>query len=95
MRLPACEGAPYKNSKAEALLFKQKWNIMSLRYFNPAGAHPSGRIGECPTKTFTNIMHYIAQVALGHKPHVTIFGNDYDTVDGTGKLNNNFFSKIF
>jgi len=62
---------------------------MSLRYFN--GAHPSVRIGECPTKTFTNIMQYIAQVALGHKPHVTIFGNDYDTIDGTGKLYNNLF----
>jgi UDP-glucose 4-epimerase len=62
----------------------KKWNIVSLRYFNPVGAHPSGLIGEDPTKEFTNIMPYIAQVALGNKPHVTIFGTDYDTVDGTG-----------
>jgi len=61
-----------------------KWNIVSLRYFNPVGAHPSGLIGEDPTKEFSNIMPYIAQVALGNKPHVTVFGNDYDTKDGTG-----------
>ena len=62
----------------------EKWNIISLRYFNPVGAHPSGLIGEDPTKEFTNLMPYIAQVALGKKPYVTIFGDDYDTVDGTG-----------
>ncbi|KAJ1523938.1 hypothetical protein ONE63_010487 [Megalurothrips usitatus] len=62
----------------------KKWNIIALRYFNPVGAHPSGLIGEDPTKEFTNIMPYMAQVAIGNKPHVTIFGGDYDTVDGTG-----------
>ncbi|CAG7837991.1 unnamed protein product [Allacma fusca] len=62
----------------------EKWNIIALRYFNPVGAHPSGLIGEDPTKEFTNLMPYIAQVALKKKPYVTIFGNDYDTVDGTG-----------
>jgi len=61
-----------------------KWNIISLRYFNPVGAHPSGRIGEDPTKNFSNLMPYIAQVALGNKPHVEIYGNDYNTPDGTG-----------
>lgn len=60
------------------------WNIIALRYFNPVGAHESGLIGEDPTKQFTNIMPYISQVALGNKPALTIFGNDYDTPDGTG-----------
>jgi UDP-glucose 4-epimerase len=55
-----------------------------LRYFNPVGAHPSGLIGEDPTKTFTNLMPYMAQVAIGNRPNLTIFGGDYDTVDGTG-----------
>ena len=62
----------------------QRWNIISLRYFNPVGAHPSGRIGEDPTKNFSNLMPYIAQVALGNKPHVEVFGGDYNTPDGTG-----------
>ena len=55
-----------------------------MRYFNPVGAHPSGRIGEDPTKPYSNLMPYIAQVAIGNKPSLTIFGNDYDTPDGTG-----------
>lgn len=62
----------------------QRWNICSLRYFNPVGAHPSGKIGEDPTKPYSNLMPYIAQVAIGNKPSLTIFGNDYDTPDGTG-----------
>jgi UDP-glucose 4-epimerase len=62
----------------------QSWNIICLRYFNPVGAHPSGLIGEDPTKTFTNLMPYMAQVAIGNRPNLTIFGGDYDTVDGTG-----------
>ncbi|KAB0804819.1 hypothetical protein PPYR_01789 [Photinus pyralis] len=62
----------------------KKWNIICLRYFNPVGAHPSGEIGEDPTKAFSNIMPYIAQVAIGHKPILTIFGGDYNTSDGTG-----------
>lgn len=64
--------------------FRQKWNIISLRYFNPVGAHPSGLIGEDPTKEFTNLMPFMAQVALGKKPVLTVFGNDYNTPDGTG-----------
>ncbi|XP_058805160.1 UDP-glucose 4-epimerase-like isoform X2 [Phymastichus coffea] len=60
------------------------WNIISLRYFNPVGAHPSGLIGEDPTKHFTNLMPFIAQVALGQKSQLTIFGGDYPTKDGTG-----------
>jgi len=62
----------------------EKWNIISLRYFNPVGAHPSGLIGEDPTKEIHNVMPFISAVALGKKPHVTIFGSDYDTPDGTG-----------
>ncbi|XP_044736570.1 UDP-glucose 4-epimerase-like [Chrysoperla carnea] len=62
----------------------KNWNIIALRYFNPVGAHPSGLIGEDPTKPFTNLMPFIAQVAIGKKPKLTIFGGDYDTEDGTG-----------
>ncbi|GAB6026943.1 hypothetical protein CHUAL_013616 [Chamberlinius hualienensis] len=61
-----------------------QWSIISLRYFNPVGAHSSGLIGEDPTKPFTNLMPYMAQVAIGKKDELTIFGADYDTVDGTG-----------
>jgi len=62
----------------------KRWNIVSLRYFNPVGAHPSGRIGEDPTKPYINLMPYLSLVALGKKPSLTIFGDDYDTPDGTG-----------
>lgn len=62
----------------------KKWNIIALRYFNPVGAHSSGLIGEDPTKPFTNIMPFISQVAIGHKPVLTIYGGDYNTIDGTG-----------
>ncbi|XP_035773184.1 UDP-glucose 4-epimerase-like isoform X1 [Anopheles albimanus] len=68
----------------DAVRADPKWNIIALRYFNPVGAHKSGRIGEDPTKQFTNLMPYIAQVAIGKKDVLTIFGNDYDTPDGTG-----------
>jgi len=60
------------------------WNIIALRYFNPVGAHESGLMGEDPTKQFTNIMPFISQVAMGNKAALTIFGDDYDTPDGTG-----------
>jgi len=62
----------------------ERWNIIALRYFNPVGAHPTGLIGEDPTKPFTNLMPFIAQVAIGKKEIVTIFGDDYNTPDGTG-----------
>ncbi|PRO67058.1 UDP-glucose 4-epimerase GalE [Alkalicoccus urumqiensis] len=58
--------------------------IAVLRYFNPAGAHPSGAIGEVPTGTPANIMPYITQTAAGIRPKLRIFGNDYPTADGTG-----------
>ncbi len=60
------------------------WSIVILRYFNPAGAHPSGKMGEDPSGVPNNLMPFVAQVAVGRRPHVTIFGNDYDTPDGTG-----------
>uniref|UniRef100_A0AAG5DTL2 UDP-N-acetylglucosamine 4-epimerase n=2 Tax=Anopheles atroparvus TaxID=41427 RepID=A0AAG5DTL2_ANOAO len=68
----------------DAVRADPKWNIIALRYFNPVGAHKSGLIGEDPTKQFTNLMPYISQVAIGKKDVLTIFGNDYDTPDGTG-----------
>lgn len=60
------------------------WRIGVLRYFNPVGAHPSGLIGEDPRGTPSNLMPYIAQVAVGRRERLTIFGNDYPTPDGTG-----------
>ncbi|RZF32820.1 hypothetical protein LSTR_LSTR011466 [Laodelphax striatellus] len=60
------------------------WNVISLRYFNPVGAHPSGDIGEDPTGTPNNLMPYVAQVAIGRRKELLVFGNDYDTPDGTG-----------
>lgn len=60
------------------------WNITSLRYFNPIGAHKSGQIGEDPAGTPNNLFPYISQVAVGKLKEVRIFGNDYDTPDGTG-----------
>jgi len=60
------------------------WDIALLRYFNPVGAHPSGRIGEDPNGIPNNLMPYIAQVAIGKLPQLQVFGDDYDTPDGTG-----------
>ena len=60
------------------------WSIALLRYFNPVGAHPSGDIGEDPAGIPNNLMPFIAQVAVGRRPHLNIFGDDYDTPDGTG-----------
>lgn len=62
----------------------EDWSVAILRYFNPAGAHPSGRMGEDPSGVPNNLMPFVAQVAVGRRPHVTVFGNDYDTPDGTG-----------
>ncbi len=60
------------------------WHIALLRYFNPVGAHPSGRIGEDPKGIPNNLMPYLLQVAVGRLPHLRIFGSDYPTPDGTG-----------
>ena len=60
------------------------WCTGVLRYFNPVGAHPSGLIGEDPSGIPNNLMPYITQVAVGQRPHLNIYGNDYPTPDGTG-----------
>ena len=82
---------PYGQTKSmleEILMDIQRadnsWNIVLLRYFNPIGAHPSGRIGEDPNGIPNNLMPYITQVAVGKRSELGIFGNDYDTPDGTG-----------
>jgi UDP-glucose 4-epimerase len=60
------------------------WRAVLLRYFNPVGAHPSGRIGEDPQGIPNNLMPYMMQVAVGKLPRLEVFGDDYDTPDGTG-----------
>jgi len=62
----------------------EDWKILILRYFNPIGAHPSGRIGEDPSGIPNNLMPYIAQVCVGRRKELSVFGDDYDTPDGTG-----------
>ena len=62
----------------------ERWSIALLRYFNPVGAHKSGQIGEDPQGIPNNLMPYVTQVAVGRRDKLSIFGNDYDTVDGTG-----------
>ncbi len=61
-----------------------EWNVVLLRYFNPIGAHESGTIGEDPSGLPNNLMPYITQVAVGKIDHLNVFGNDYETRDGTG-----------
>lgn len=62
----------------------EEWNVVLLRYFNPVGAHKSGTIGEDPKGIPNNLMPYITQVAVGKREFLGVFGNDYDTPDGTG-----------
>lgn len=83
--------SPYARTKwiAEMMLqdlysAEPDWNILLLRYFNPVGAHPSGRIGEDPLGIPNNLMPVISQVAVGRLPYLQIYGNDYPTPDGTG-----------
>jgi UDP-glucose 4-epimerase len=61
-----------------------EWSICILRYFNPVGAHPSGFIGEAPQGAPNNLFPYVCQVAVGRRPYLRVFGNDYPTCDGTG-----------
>ncbi len=61
-----------------------RWSVVLLRYFNPVGAHESGDIGEDPRGIPNNLMPYISQVAIGRREHLSVFGNDYPTPDGTG-----------
>src|SRR6185295_9647529 len=60
------------------------WRVALLRYFNPVGAHPSGTIGEDPRGTPNNLMPFVAQVAVGKRPRLSVFGTDYETPDGSG-----------
>ncbi|MCB2184410.1 MAG: UDP-glucose 4-epimerase GalE [Desulfobulbaceae bacterium] len=82
---------PYGNSKLfiEHILkdlhtSDDSWNVALLRYFNPVGAHDSGRIGESPNEIPNNLMPYVAQVAVGKLEQLSVFGDDYPTPDGTG-----------
>ena len=61
-----------------------EWSVVNLRYFNPVGAHASGLIGEHPNGIPNNLMPYISQTAIGKRDHLSVFGNDYPTPDGTG-----------
>ena len=65
-------------------LADERWSIALLRYFNPVGAHQSGQIGEDPQGIPNNLMPYVTQVVVGRRDKLSIFGNDYETVDGTG-----------
>lgn len=82
---------PYGRSKymveecfADLYAAEPDWSVTLLRYFNPVGAHPSGTMGEDPQGIPNNLMPFIAQVAVGRRDKLSIFGNDYPTVDGTG-----------
>ncbi|XP_037874170.2 UDP-glucose 4-epimerase isoform X1 [Bombyx mori] len=83
--------SPYGKSKyfceeimKDLCVSDKKWAIISLRYFNPVGAHESGRIGEDPSGIPNNLMPYISQVAVGRLKELKVFGDDYPTADGTG-----------
>jgi UDP-glucose 4-epimerase len=88
---PARPTNPYARSKwmceqilADVCVRYPSWHVTSLRYFNPAGAHPTGLIGEDPRGVPNNIMPYLTQVAVGRRHELSIFGDDYLTPDGTG-----------
>ena len=82
---------PYAHTKlltedilASMRMSSNRWRTGVLRYFNPVGAHPSGLIGEDPTGIPNNLMPFVTQVAVGQRPFLSVFGNDYATPDGTG-----------
>ena len=90
-RFPLSVTNPYGRSKLfieeilrDLQVSDPAWNCVLLRYFNPVGAHPSGRIGEDPSGIPNNLMPYVAQVAVGKLPRLRVFGADYPTPDGTG-----------
>lgn len=89
--MPRSANNPYGSTKLmieqileDVAATDEKWRIAALRYFNPVGAHPSGRIGEDPHGIPNNLMPYLAQVAVGKRAELQVFGDDYDTPDGTG-----------
>jgi UDP-glucose 4-epimerase len=88
---PLSAANPYGRTKLiiedmlrDLYLADPSWNAVLLRYFNPVGAHPSGRIGEDPNGIPNNLVPYIAQVAVGRLERLSVFGGDYPTPDGTG-----------
>lgn len=88
---PRSHTNPYGHTKmvCEDMLYAVRaadpaWRLGVLRYFNPVGSHPSGLIGEDPSGPPNNLMPYVAQVAVGKRPFVNVYGNDYATPDGTG-----------
>ncbi len=88
---PTSATNPYGRSKlhieeilADLCASDAAWRVACLRYFNPAGAHASGLLGEDPQGIPNNLMPYVAKVAAGELPRLGVFGNDYDTPDGTG-----------
>ncbi|ERP91159.1 UDP-glucose 4-epimerase [Alcanivorax sp. P2S70] len=88
---PLCATNPYgatklhiENMLRDLYRADNRWGLVLLRYFNPVGAHESGRIGEDPAGIPNNLMPYIAQVAVGKRDKLTVFGSDYPTKDGTG-----------
>ena len=96
-RMPVAEDAPtapqspYGRNKldieqmlGELAARDPSWKVVNLRYFNPVGAHPSGRIGEDPSGIPNNLMPFVCQVAAGRREELNIWGNDYPTPDGTG-----------
>ncbi len=89
--IPCAPTSPYGRTKwmiemvlQDLQISDPSWNIILLRYFNPVGAHPSGRIGEDPQGIPNNLLPFIAQVAVGRLPALQVFGDDYPTPDGTG-----------
>ncbi|MGL5867119.1 MAG: UDP-glucose 4-epimerase GalE, partial [Dermatophilaceae bacterium] len=89
--LPTSATNPYGWSKVmqeqvlrDVAVADPAWRVALLRYFNPVGAHPSGSIGEDPSETPNNLMPYLAQVAVGRREKLSVFGGDYPTPDGTG-----------
>lgn len=88
---PTAASNPYGRTKLviedmlrDLAVAESAWSITLLRYFNPVGAHPSGRMGEDPRGVPNNLMPYIAQVAVGRRDRLTVYGGDYPTPDGTG-----------
>jgi UDP-glucose 4-epimerase len=88
---PARPTNPYSRTKwvceqilADLCVAEPDWRVIALRYFNPVGAHPSGLIGEDPRGIPNNLMPYLQQVAVGRREFLSVFGDDYPTVDGTG-----------
>ncbi|KAF3793808.1 UDP-glucose 4-epimerase [Nymphaea thermarum] len=88
---PLCGMNPYGRTKffieeicRDMYRSDPEWKIILLRYFNPVGAHPSGFIGEDPCGIPNNLMPFVQQVAVGRRPTLTVYGNDYSTKDGTG-----------